>query len=145
MLFSCSSVLDTKDTRPTVHARSIISDVVPRSERVRSPLEELIDGGEDRLPGDHGAHVVATVDGGSPFGADLVARHKATVNLTSFTIIKRTIRRMLKAKPDSPVRMETAIVYDGGSHRPAAFQVTWGWLGDEPEVSVISNNEFLSC
>jgi hypothetical protein len=111
VLFNRSSVLDTEDSGRTVHAESIISDVVPRSERVRSPLEELIDGGEDRLLGDHGAYVVATAGGGSPFGADLVAQHGSTVSLTSSTNIKRPIRRMLQAEPDLPLRMDTAVIW----------------------------------
>lgn len=139
-----SFVLDTDALGRTVHADSIVSEIVPQGERVRSSSEQLLAGRADRLPGDHGGHVVATAHGGSPFGANLVAQHGGTVNLRAFAKIERDIRRMLKADPDSPIRMETDIVYDAASHRPSQFRITWGKLGEEPEVQIIGNNNFLS-
>lgn len=139
-----SFVLDTDALGRTVHADSIVSDIVPPQERVRSSSEQLLAGGADRLPGDHGGHVVATAHGGSPFGANLVAQHGGAVNLKAFARIERDIRRMLKSDPASPIRMEADIIYDGVSHRPSQFRITWGRLGEEPEVQIIGNNNFLS-
>lgn len=125
-----AGVLDTDDVGRTVHSDSVITEISPPENRPRAVSEQIAAGGDDRLPGDHGGHLQATSNGGSPFGLNVVAQDGRAVNQGAFARVENDVRRLLQADPAVPVRMCTEVLYSPSSLRPEAFRVTWGRLGD---------------
>jgi hypothetical protein len=135
-----AGVLDTDDVGRTVHSDSVITEISPPENRPRAVSEQIAAGGDDRLPGDHGGHLQATANGGSPFGLNVVAQDGRAVNQGAFARVENDVRRLLQADPDVPVRMRTEVFYSPSSLRPEAFRVTWGRLGDQPQSIFIPND-----
>lgn len=77
---------------------------------VRNNRDQLKAGGEDRLPGDHGGHLIARIFGGSGELDNLVAMEKI-VNRSDYRIMENQWKNALQEGKEVKVTID--IVYDG--------------------------------
>ncbi len=127
------------------HGRTSVTEALierkyPLSERVRDGQEQRDAGGLDRLPEDHGGHIVSAAHGGSPFGINVTPEHGRTVNLGEIRKVENDISRLLKEDPGTPVYLRREIQFDGDSRRGSVFLVHWGRHGTDSLQQVIIKN-----
>ena len=97
---------------------------------VRNNGDQLKAGGDDRLPGDHGGHLIAKIFGGSGELDNLVAMD-AIVNRSDYRIMENQWKNALQEGKEVKVTID--IVYDGVNKRPTGFDVIYK-VDDNPEV-----------
>ena len=86
----------------------------------RNNRDQLKAGYEDRLPGDHGGHLIANIFGGSGELDNLVAMD-AIVNNSRYRKIENQWKNALQEGKEVNVTID--IVYDGANKRPEKFNV----------------------
>ena len=89
---------------------------------VRNKGDQLKAGGDDRLPGDHGGHLIAKIFGGSGELDNLVAMDKI-VNTSKYRKVENQWQKALKEGKEVQVTID--IVYDGANKRPIKFNVNY--------------------
>ncbi|MEV7934454.1 DNA/RNA non-specific endonuclease [Curtobacterium sp. NPDC089185] len=125
--------------RPAL-TEALIERKFPLSERVRDGQAQRDAGGLDRLPEDHGGHIVSAAHGGSPFGVNLTPEHGRVVNLGEVRRVENDISRLLDEDPATPVYLRREIQFDGSEQRGSVFLVSWGRHGTESLQQVIIKN-----
>ena len=107
---------------------------------VRNNRDQSIAGGDDRLPCDHGGHLIACIFGGSGELDNLVAMDKI-VNSSDYRIIENQWKNALQDGKEVKVTID--IVYDGANKRPTGFNVIYN-VDDNPEVTkFLPNGEWI--
>ena len=96
----------------------------------RNNRDQLKAGGDDRLPGDEGGHLIANIFGGSGELDNLVAMEKI-VNRSDYRIMENQWKNALQEGKEVKVTID--IVYDGVNKRPTGFDVIYK-VDDNPEV-----------
>ena len=86
----------------------------------RNNRDQLKAGYEDRLPDDHGGHLIANIFGGSGELDNLVAMD-AIVNNSRYRKIENQWKNALQEGKEVNVTID--IVYDGANKRPEKFNV----------------------
>lgn len=86
----------------------------------RNNRDQLKAGGDDRLPGDEGGHLIAKIFGGSGELDNLVAMEKI-VNRSDYRIMENQWKSLLQEGKEVNVTID--IVYDGANKRPEKFNV----------------------
>ena len=89
---------------------------------VRNNRDQLKAGGDDRLPGDHGGHLIAKIFGGSGELDNLVAMD-AIVNRIDYRAMENQWKNALQEGKEVKVTID--IVYDGANKRPIKFNVNY--------------------
>ena len=89
---------------------------------VRNNGDQLKAGYEDRLPNDHGGHLIARIFGGSGELDNLVAMDKI-VNTSKYRKVENQWQKALKEGKEVQVTID--IVYDGANKRPIKFNVNY--------------------
>ena len=79
-------------------------------------------GYDDRLPGDHGGHLIARIFGGSGELDNLVAMDKI-VNTSKYKKVENQLQKALKEGKEVQVTID--IVYDGANKRPKKFNINY--------------------
>ena len=97
---------------------------------VRNKGDQLKAGGDDRLPSDHGGHLIARIFGGSGELDNLVAMD-AIVNNSRYRKIENQWKNALQEGKEVNVTID--IVYDGANKRPKKFNVKF--VIDEQEAT----------
>ncbi len=97
---------------------------------VRNKGDQLKAGGDDRLPSDHGGHLIARIFGGSGELDNLVAMD-AIVNNSRYRKIENQWKKALQEGKEVNVTID--IVYDGANKRPKKFNVKF--VIDEQEAT----------
>lgn len=97
---------------------------------VRNNRDQLKAGGDDRLPDDHGGHLIARIFGGSGELDNLVAMEKI-VNRSDYRIMENQWKNALQEGKEVKVTID--IVYDGVNKRSTGFDVIYK-VDDNPEV-----------
>ena len=88
----------------------------------RNNRDQLKAGYEDRLPNDHGGHLIARIFGGSGELDNLVAMD-AIVNTSKYRKVENQWQKALKEGKEVQVTID--IVYDGANKRPIKFNVNY--------------------
>ena len=88
-------------------------------------------GGEDRLRGDHGGHLIARIFGGSGELDNLVAMD-AIVNTSKYRKVENQWQKALKEGKEVQVTID--IVYDGENKRPKEFNISYFINGNEEKA-----------
>ena len=102
----------------------------------RNNRDQLKAGGDDRLPGDEGGHLIAKIFGGSGELDNLVAMEKI-VNRSDYRIMENQWKNALQEGKEVKVTID--IVYDGVNKRPMGFNVIYK-VDDNPEVTKFLTN-----
>lgn len=89
---------------------------------VRNNRDQLKAGDDDRLPSDHGGHLIARIFGGSGELDNLVAMDKI-VNNSDYRIVENRWKNALQEGKEVNVTID--IVYDGRSKRPKEFNINY--------------------
>ena len=89
---------------------------------VRNKGDQLKAGGDDRLPGDHGGHLIANIFGGSGELDNLVAMD-AIVNRSDYKTMENRWKNALQEGKEVKVTID--IVYDGANKRPKEFNINY--------------------
>ena len=106
----------------------------------RNNRDQLKAGGDDRLLGDEGGHLIAKIFGGSGELDNLVAMEKI-VNRSDYRIMENQWKNALQEGKEVKVTID--IVYDGVNKRPMGFNVIYK-VDDNPEVTkFLSNGEWI--
>ena len=84
-------------------------------------------GGEDRLPGDQGGHLIGRQFGGSG-GLDNLAAMKGELNQGEYKKLEMDLRKALENGHDVDVKVTSR--FQGDSKRPSAFVVTYSIDGE---------------
>ncbi|SDR00934.1 DNA/RNA non-specific endonuclease [Curtobacterium sp. UNCCL20] len=134
------AVYYTDDRGRPATSEALIDRSYPLSERVRDGGEQRYAGGADRLPEDHGGHIVSAKHGGSPFGVNLTPEHGRAVNLGDVRRVENDISRLLREDPSTPVYLKREIQFDGTSERGSVFLISWGREGADSLQQVIIEN-----
>ena len=104
----------------------------------RNNRDQLKAGYEDRLPNDHGGHLIARIFGGSGELDNLVAMDKI-VNTVKYREIERVWYTSLNEGKKVEVKID--IIYEEVNKRPTGFNVTYR-VDDNPKVtSFLPNGE----
>ena len=104
----------------------------------RNNRDQLKAGYEDRLPNDHGGHLIARIFGGSGELDNLVAMDKI-VNTVKYREIERVWYTSLNEGKKVEVKID--IIYEEVNKRPMGFNVTYR-VDDNPKVtSFLPNGE----
>ena len=101
----------------------------------RNNRDQLKAGYEDRLPNDHGGHLIARIFGGSGELDNLVAMDKI-VNTIEYRELERAWENALK--DGKTVNIEIALDYTGTNKRPTGFNVVYK-IGDFKDKTYFSN------
>ena len=88
----------------------------------RNNRDQLKAGGDDRLPGDHGGHLIANIFGGSGELDNLVAMD-AIVNRSDYKTMENRWKNALQEGKEVKVTID--IVYDGANKRPKEFNINY--------------------
>jgi hypothetical protein len=91
----------------------------------RNTHQQVAAGRGDRLPGDEGGHIWASMFGGPGEAVNLTAMHE-TLNskgLAEYAKIERVWKAQLTS--GSSVHASVDVHYDGLSHRPSGYEVNW--------------------
>ena len=88
----------------------------------RNNRDQLKAGGDDRLPGDHGGHLMANIFGGSGELDNLVAMD-AIVNRSDYKTMENRWKNALQEGKEVKVTID--IVYDGANKRPKEFNINY--------------------
>ena len=107
------------------------------AELFRNGNQQRLAGGEYRLDGDQGGHLIAASLGGPGEPINLVPMDRALNGngANSFGALESQWRDILKANPDARVRVTIDVRYpDSLSARPEAFGAEWSVNGGEPEM-----------
>ena len=104
---------------------------------VRNKGDQLKVGGDDRLRGDHGGHLIARIFGGSGELDNLVARD-AIVNNSRYRKAEKRWENALKEGKEVEVTIN--VVYDGASKRPKEFNINYS-IDKKKEKLKISNGD----
>ena len=102
---------------------------------VRNKGDQLKAGGDDRLPGDHGGHLIANRYAGSGEIDNLLAM-AAIVNNSKYKIIENRWGNALREGKEVEVTIN--VVYDGSSKRPKEFNIHY-FIDQIDEELTISN------
>ena len=102
---------------------------------VRNNRDQLKAGGEDRLPGDHGGHLIARIFGGSGELDNLVAMDKI-VNTIEYRELEKAWENALK--DGKTVNIEITLDYTETNKRPTGFNVVYK-IGDFKDKTYFSN------
>ena len=94
----------------------------------RNNRDQLKAGGDDRLPGDEGGHLIANIFGGSGELDNLVAMEKI-VNRSDYRIIENQWKNALQEGKEVKVTID--IVYDGENKRPKEFNIDYSIDGEK--------------
>ena len=97
---------------------------------VRNKGDQLKAGGDDRLPGDHGGHLIAKIFGGSGELDNLVAMDKI-VNTVEYRELERVWYKRLNEGKKVEVTID--VKYEEVNKRPTGFDVIYK-VDDNPEV-----------
>ena len=97
---------------------------------VRNKGDQLKAGGDDRLPGDHGGHLIAKIFGGSGELDNLVAMDKI-VNTVEYRELERVWYKRLNEGKKVEVTID--VKYEEVNNRPTGFDVIYK-VDDNPEV-----------
>ena len=89
---------------------------------VRNKGDQLKAGGDDRLPGDHGGHLIANRYAGSGEIDNLLAM-AAIVNNSKYKKIENRWGEALQEGKEVEITID--VVYDGASKRPKEFNVKY--------------------
>ena len=89
---------------------------------VRNNGDQLKAGGDDRLRGDHGGHLIARIFGGSGELDNLVAMD-AIVNRSDYKTMENRWKNALQEGKEVKVTID--IVYDGANKRPKEFNINY--------------------
>ena len=101
----------------------------------RNKRDQSKAGYDDRLPGDHGGHLIARIFGGSGELDNLVAMD-AIVNNSNYKIVENKWKKALQEGKEVKVTID--LVYDGASKRPKEFNVNYS-IGKEKDDLTIPN------
>ena len=107
------------------------------AELFRNGNQQRLAGGEFRLDGDQGGHLIAASLGGPGEPINLVPMDRALNGngANSFGALEGQWRDILKANPDARVRVTIDVKYpDGVSARPDTFDVEWSVNGGRPRT-----------
>ena len=88
----------------------------------RNNRDQLKAGGDDRLPGDHGGHLIANIFGGSGELDNLVSMD-AIVNRSDYKTMENRWKNALQEGKEVKVTID--IVYDGANKRPKEFNINY--------------------
>ena len=102
---------------------------------VRNKGDQLKAGGDDRLPGDHGGHLIANRYAGSGEIDNLLAM-AAIVNNSKYKRIEKRWQKALKEGKEVEVTID--LVYDGASKRAKEFKIRY-FIDKIDEELTISN------
>ena len=102
---------------------------------VRNKGDQLKAGGDDRLPGDHGGHLIANRYAGSGEIDNLLAM-AANVNNSKYKRIEKRWQKALKEGKEVEVTID--LVYDGASKRAKEFKIRY-FIDKIDEELTISN------
>ena len=89
---------------------------------MRNKGDQLKAGYDDRLPGDHGGHLIAQIFGGSGELDNLVAMD-AIVNNSNYKIVENKWKKALQEGKEVQVTID--LVYDGTNKRPKEFNINY--------------------
>ncbi len=89
---------------------------------VRNKGDQLKAGGDDRLPGDHGGHLIANRYAGSGEIDNLLAM-AAIVNNSKYKKIENRWGEALQEGKEVEITID--VVYDGANKRPIKFNVNY--------------------
>ena len=95
---------------------------------VRNKGDQLKAGYEDRLPNDHGGHLIAKIFGGSGELDNLVAMDKI-VNRSDYRIMENQWKNALQEGKEVKIKID--IIYDGASKRPKEFIINYSIDGEK--------------
>ena len=112
------NVYTTDENGRIVHVEAV-PESSPENPRDNSAQQRC--GGEDRLPTDHGGHVVARDLGGDSGEGNLVAMD-SRINQSDYTLMENDVKAALDEGKE--VTTKTDISYDGDSERPDKITVT---------------------
>lgn len=104
---------------------------------VRNNGDQLKAGYEDRLPNDHGGHLIARIFGGSGELDNLVAM-AAIVNNSKYRKVEKRWENALKEGKEVKVTID--LVYDGANKRPKEFKINFS-IGKEKDKLTIPNGD----
>ena len=102
---------------------------------VRNKGDQLKAGGDDRLRGDHGGHLIARIFGGSGELDNLVAMDKI-VNTVKYRDVERAWENALKN--GETVNVKIILDYTEANKRPTGFNVEY-MIGDSKKEIYLSN------
>ena len=102
---------------------------------MRNKGDQLKAGYDDRLPGDHGGHLIAQIFGGSGELDNLVAMDKI-VNTIEYRELERAWENALK--DGKTVNIEIALDYAEANKRPTGFNVEY-IVGDSKKEIYLPN------
>ncbi|WP_458122444.1 DNA/RNA non-specific endonuclease [Paenibacillus sp. Z6-24] len=94
---------------------------------------------QDRLPGDHGGHIIGSQFEGAG-GLDNMVAMDGQVNGAGGKWYKMESEWANALKEDPPLKVEVKVKinYSGNSIRPDSFKVTY-WIDGEKKVEIINN------
>ena len=104
---------------------------------VRNRGDQLKAGGDDRLPGDHGGHLIANRYAGSGEIDNLLAM-AAIVNNSKYKKIENRWGEALQEGKEVEITID--VVYDGASKRPKEFNINYS-IDKKKEKLKISNGD----
>ena len=104
---------------------------------VRNKGDQLKAGGDDRLPGDHGGHLIANRYAGSGEIDNLLAM-AAIVNNSRYRKVEKRWENALKEGKEVKVTID--LVYDGVNKRPKEFKINFS-IGKEKDKLTIPNGD----
>ncbi len=90
-------------------------------------------GGEDRLPGDQGGHLVARIIGGSPGDENLVAMRQ-TINQGDYKRAENEIKNAVQQNQETHIK--GVIDYSGESFRPNQVDLQYAFADVKKELSI---------
>lgn len=102
----------------------------------RNQTSQLRAGGKDRLPGDHGGHLVGSRFGGSGDADNLVAM-SAKLNQGEYKKLENIWAKALNQ--GDKVEVNISPVYDGNSLRPISFKIEYSINGIEAKPRTLLN------
>ena len=104
---------------------------------VRNNRDQLKAGGEDRLPGDHGGHLIANRYAGSGEIDNLLAM-AAIVNNSKYKKLENRWGKALQEGKEVEVTID--IVYDGANKRPKEFNINYSIDGEKSRKKITNGD-----
>lgn len=101
----------------------------------RDKHAQLLAGGSDRLPSDHGGHLIASMFGGSGKLDNLVAMD-GVLNKSAYWSFENTLKNAIKR--GDKVKIEVRVQYPVDSNKPSAFHINYS-INDKKDTIKFMN------